>query len=180
MFRRVLAWVLLTLCFSVSAIAAEPTRGPVIHEYGEVYAVPDPAKTGDPKKGLRAVFDVKLGADDPREVNVRIETVARYLNMHAAAGYPRDRTRATLVLHGTASRDALTDEAYHKRFTTDNPNRDLLEQLRAAGVEIYLCGQSAAVRGFEREELAPAAEMALSAMTVLIQRQSKGYALIAF
>jgi len=180
MFRRTLTCVLPALFASGALLAADARSGPVIDAHGEVYAVPRAVKTGDPAEGLSAVFDVKVGSEDPQDLNIRIETVARYLNMHARAGYPRDRTRATLVLHGTAARDALSNAGYRKRFDTDNPNLALLAELRKAGVEIYLCGQSAAYRGFDRKELAPSVEMALSAMTVLVQRQSKGYALIAF
>ena len=56
----------------------------------------------------------------------------------------------------------------------------LLAALDEAGVEIYLCGQTAVHRGLPPDELAPQVQLALSAMTVLVTLQAEGYALIAF
>jgi len=47
-------------------------------------------------------------------------------------------------------------------------------------VVIYLCGQTAAYRGFAAEELSPVVTMALSAMTAHVRLQSEGYTLIPF
>ncbi len=43
-----------------------------------------------------------------------------------------------------------------------------------------MIGQSAASRGFAREEIAPSVDVALSAMTVLLQKQAQVYGLTAF
>ena len=48
------------------------------------------------------------------------------------------------------------------------------------GVGVYLCGQSAAHRGFADQEIAEPVEVVLSAMTVLLQKQAEGYGMIAF
>ncbi len=61
-----------------------------------------------------------------------------------------------------------------------NPNTAMLKALGDAGVTIYLCGQSAAHRGYGVEELNPAVTMALSAMTAHVRLQSEGYTLIPF
>ena len=159
---------------------AEPETGPVLKSFGPVYTVSDPAHLDDPSSGLRGIFDVGKSPEDPSAVNPRIETVARFLNLHAEAGFPRERLDAILVLHGASTKDALTTAAYRQRHGVDNPNLPLLRDLRDAGVEIYLCGQSAAYRKLEREEIAAPVQRALSAMTVLLQAQAKGYGLIAF
>jgi len=52
--------------------------------------------------------------------------------------------------------------------------------LNEAGVKIFLCGQTAAYRGFATEELHPAVTMALSAMTAHVRLQSEGFTLIPF
>lgn len=152
----------------------------VISDFGETYTIPGAIEVGTPAEGLRAVFDVAVGSEDPAEVNRRIETVARFLNMHAAAGYPRERLQAVLVLHGTAARDALDNTGFRRRYGTGNPNLLLLEQLAEAGVGVFLCGQSAASRGLDADEIAAPVEVALSAMTVLLAKQAEGYGLIAF
>ena len=91
----------------------------------------------------------------------------------------RQRGGEAVHIH-VAGKDALDHPGYRERYGVDNPNKALLAALRGAGVEIYLCGQTSAHRGLPAEELAPEVDMALSAMTVLVTRQSEGYALIAF
>ena len=157
-----------------------PEAGPVIPDYGAVYEVPKAASVGTPADGVRAVFDVGESPSDPGDINPRIITIARYLNMHAQADYARSNVRAVLVLHGPAAKDALRNFAYRRRHGADNPNRELLAKLHDAGVEIYICGQSATSRGYKPEEIDEPVETALSAMTVLAQAQADGYALIAF
>jgi len=163
--------------------AAEPPAarpGPVIESFGPVFDVDHPEFPTPLDREWRVVFDVSRGSDDPAGLNRRIETVARFLNMHVRAGVPLDRIHAVLVLHGDAGRDALRSDAYRERFEVDNPNLELLAALREAGVRVVLCGQTAAGRGFPRDRLAPGVEVALSAMTALASLQSEGYALIAF
>lgn len=154
--------------------------GPVISAFGPVYPIAEPGFPARPDHVYRVVFDV---GDTPAAANARnakIETVARFLNLHARAGVPPENMQLALVLHGAAGRATLQNAPYRERFGVDNPDLALLEALHEAGVEIYLCGQTAAHRGLATEELAPPVELALSAMTVLATLQNEGFALIAF
>lgn len=162
------------------ARAQDAETGPAVPGFGEFYSILDAVAVGDSSQGVRAVFDIAIGSDDPAAVNARIDTVARFLNMHLAAGFPKERVDAVLVLHGTAARDALGNEAFEARYGIPNPNLPLLAALSEAGVGVYLCGQSAAHRGFGKEEIAAPVEIVLSAMTVLLQKQAEGYGMIAF
>jgi len=178
-------WMLVAVC-AVNGWAEAPEEapkartGPRLHGFGPVFDVPEPDFVTGTERDYRAVFDVARAPDEPDRVNPSIETLARFLNMHKRAGVPDERIHVALVLHGSAAKAALEDDAYRKRHNVDNPNQELLQALRAAGVRIVLCGQSAASRGFERAELAAPVELALSAMTALITLQSDGYELIAF
>jgi len=158
----------------------QATTGPVIEGFGAVYDVPAIEYDTPLDREYKAVFDVGIGEDDPGTVNRRIETLARFLNMHGRAGVPLDRMKLAIVLHGTAGKDALQHAAYRERFGVDNPNLPLLAALDDAGVQVYLCGQTAIHRGLPSDDLAPQVRMALSAMTVLVTLQAEGYALIAF
>jgi intracellular sulfur oxidation DsrE/DsrF family protein len=73
---------------------------------------------------------------------------------------------------------ALSDAAYESRYQTNNPNRDLIQKLDAAGVRFYACGQSMHFRGFERNELISPVKVGLSAMTMLTVLQADGYSLL--
>lgn len=187
--RSKLSFWLVSLCAvaswtaSVARAALEPppaTKGPVVTDYGPVFEVAAPDFETPREHDYKAVFDVASAPPETDRVHPSIETVARFLNMHANAGVPRSRLHAALVLHGNAGKYALSHAAYRERFGTDNPSLKLIEELRAAGVRVILCGQTAASRGFERDALAEPVELALSAMTALVVLQQEGYALIAF
>lgn len=175
----------LVVGFAVAPVAASaqslstPTRGPMIEGYGPVFAIPD-ADFAPTDVEYNLVFDVVQTAEEPSQVNRRIETLARFLNMHAAAGVPAENMNLALVVHGPAGKDLLDHAGYQARYGMDNPNVPLLEALADAGVAIYICGQTAYSRGLPKSELAEPVQMALSAMTALAAYQAKGYGLIAF
>ncbi len=79
-----------------------PQPGPIVKAFGAVYAVERPDFPTPTDEQWKVVFDVSVGAETPDALNPRIETVARFLNMHAQAGVAPEKMRATLVLHGTA------------------------------------------------------------------------------
>lgn len=160
--------------------AAEPLTGPVIEAYGPVYEVPGDAWNLDPNTHYKVSMDVSATEEISGGLNRRIESAARFLNMHARNGIDPGNIELAIVVHGAASRDLLTDEAYRARFDAPNPNTALLSALHDAGVKIYLCGQTAVHRGLRTEDLNPAVSMALSAMTAHVRLQAEGYTLIPF
>lgn len=164
---------------AVQALAPSST-GPVIEGFGPVYDVPDPDFATPLDAEYRVAFEVASAPEDTTLVNPSIESLARFLNMHARAGVPVQRIHLALVLHGTAGKDALDNEAFRERYGHDNPNLPLLQALADAGVEIVLCGQTALHRGLPREQLAAPVATALSAMTALVAYQARGYTLLAF
>lgn len=174
-----LAFALLASPRALDAQAAAST-GPVIERFGPVYDIPDPDFTASRDEVLRVVFDVAQASPDPGRVNPRFETLARYLNMHARAGVPRENMKLALVVHGGASWEVTENAAYRDEFGTDNPNLPLLEALDDFGVELLLCGQSQSSRGIRKDQLASPVRQALSAMTALVELQARGYQLIAF
>lgn len=165
------------LLFCISPVWAVET-GPVIQGYGPVVAVPDQSYNLRSDRDYKVVFDVADSPQDPGVLNRRIESLARYLNMHARQGIDTKRIKMALVLHGSAGKDSLSAEAYMKRYQQGNPNKALMDALKANGVDIYLCGQTAGFRGYLPEELDETVTMAVSAMTVLTRLQNEGYALI--
>lgn len=157
---------------------AEPVIGPVIENFGPVYYVPEEPLDLPPDVRLKAVFDIAAAPDEPGKLNHRLETVARYLNMHARAGVEPRQLPTAVVLHGRATRSALSQEAFEERYGEPHADAELVQLLAVAGVRFVVCGQSAAALGFRRDEFAPDVEMSLSAMTALVMLQSDGFALI--
>ncbi len=158
-----------------SGISQEKKSGPVVEGYGQVWAIENPDFKTDTSQEFKVVFDVKDGPKSDTELNRNLNTVARFLNMHAQSGIPASQIKVALIVHGTAARNLLTDEAHKERYKVANPNRELVEQLLDAGVEIILCGQSSKTRDLPKEDLVPGVKIALSAMTANIQLQNQGY-----
>lgn len=179
--QRIITQLCLFLLFvSFQASASEPITGPVVENYGPVYAVPEGSFNLDPGQKYKILMDIGKGPDDPAALNRNIESAARLLNMHSRNGIKPENLELAIVLHGSGIHSALTDEAYDQKFLVPNPSKDLLKFLRNAGVHIYVCGQSAAFNGYSKEDLLPEASMAVSAMTVHVRLQQEGYQAILF
>lgn len=178
-FRKQLFFLMLML-LPASLYAAEAQTGPVIKHFGPVYTVPEGAWNLRKDKLYKVSMDVSASADFSGDLNRRIESAARFLNLHARNGIDPGNIDFVIVVHGAAGKDLLKDAAYEARYDEINPNTAMLSALAEAGVRIYLCGQTAVHRGLAVEDLHPAVTMALSAMTAHVRLQSEGYTLIPF
>ncbi|MEB8328964.1 DsrE family protein [Flavobacteriaceae bacterium KMM 6897] len=178
--KRILisALFLLLLIPSNNTFAQTKNAGPLIEGYGKVYQVENPDVIVDVHKTFKVVFDVTSSSESMGELNLSLETAARFLNMHAQAGVPKDQLKVALVVHSKAAKDLLNDTAYHARYQMENPNSNLVKVLMKADVQVILCGQSAGSRGFDRSEIMPGVQISLSAMTALIQLNGEGYTIV--
>lgn len=79
-------------------------KGPVIKDFGAVFDVASPDYKTPIDADYKVLFNVHQAATSPSDVNEGLDTVARFLNMHAAAGVPRARMQVAVVLHGPAGR----------------------------------------------------------------------------
>jgi intracellular sulfur oxidation DsrE/DsrF family protein len=149
---------------------------PLVPGHGGV--VPLLRAAEQPGKGAKAVFDITAGAK-PGEVNKGLEQVARLLNLYGAAGLKAGDVKIAAVFHGEADKAVLSDAVYFARFkVAANPNPPLIRDLKKAGVEVFVCGQSLHELGFKAEEVAEEVPVADSAMLVLVNKQADGYAYI--
>lgn len=174
------AWAMIAL-FSVTSLAG--TTGPDsfvfsrISNYGGVVHLPNAAEP--PRQEARVVFDT-ITDSKPGELNRGLESAARYLNLHAAAGHAPEHVRLAVVLHGAATKVALRDESYSRRTgNAANPNLPLIRELKRCGVELFVCGQSLARNQMEAGEVSEDFSVAVSAMTVSVNKQRDGYAYIS-
>jgi len=168
------------LLFAGNVCAAKPETGPVIKDFGPVFEVSEGSYNLDKGKHYKVSMDVSATSESSGDLNRRLESAARFLNLHARNGINANDIEFAIIVHGQAGKDLLKDDAYQARFEEPNPNTAMLNALGDAGVKIYLCGQTAAYRGFAAGELNPVVTMALSAMTAHVQLQSQGFTLIPF
>lgn len=178
-FRKL--WVCMIFAFAAgNTLAVEPQTGPVIKDFGPVFEVPEGSWNLQEGVHYKVSMDVSATGENSGDLNRRIESAARFLNLHARNGIDPKNIEFAIIVHGSAGKDLLTNVAYQTRFEVPNPNTAMLNALGDAGVVIYLCGQTTAYRGFSADELSPVVTTALSAMTAHVRLQAEGYTLIPF
>lgn len=160
------------------ALNSEPNAplNPIIPKNGSVVRLPNAAH--QPREGTKVLIDVTRGSE-PAELNAAIEKVAKYLNIYAGGGSGAARAHFAVIFHGDATLAVLNDDAYAERFKTKrNPNLDLLHQLHEQGVELFVCGQTLISKNAKPDEVAVFIDTAVSALTVVVNLQSDGYAYV--
>ena len=169
--------LLFMLCLGVGY--AQQT-GLIIENSGSVYRVENPDLEFEKDKEYKAIFDVYTDSPSINMDNPMLKTVARYLQIHTQYGIPRENLKIAVIIHGVASKNVLSDEAYKKEFKIKNPNTGLIKGLKDNGVEVFVCGQSYAGKGYDAKDKSSNVKMALSAMTALVWYQTAGYQIINF
>ena len=135
-------WFYLLLILSGKSFSGEFKTGPLIENFGrhsdvkQSFLLPTESE-------FKVAFDLaEMGQEG--KINRRIESLARFLNMHVANGVKKDNIHLAMVVHGKAGFDLTHSEVYQKAFGWKNKNLPLLDELIKNGVQIILCGQSAA------------------------------------
>ena len=175
----------IALLFSVKPSVAQNTRddlhdGPLVHGFGEHVDLPNAEFKTNTDMVYRVAYEIMQRLGEPTRPHQRLDAAARFVNMHAHAGVPPENIQLAIVLHGGGTQTALTNEAYRKRHSVDNPNLPLLNALSDAGVNIYLCEQSRIRSGTSPDEVAAPVKSALSAMTVIVNLQEDGYQFLTY
>ncbi len=176
--------------FALPAQAGESNfhAGPVFANFGKIATIQT-----DMSFSKRAKFRVLFDSSKPADVgtvNRNLNTVARFINMHAEAGVPEKNIKAAIVFHGKGSFDLTKNSFYSAKYDTvengnaengaengnaENENIAIIKALTEQGVRVILCGQTAAYYDITKADLLPGVEMALSAMTAHALLQQQGY-----
>lgn len=163
------------LC-AVSAVTPQEQVFPRLANVGGVYEVEHyPALA--PARTRKAVLDVTQ-SDSHQGVHKGLQHAGRLMNLYALAGVAQGQVSVAVVVHGDATSLVLNDEAYSREFGTNNPNREAIKELAAAGVDLKICGQALHEHGWSPRDLASDVTLELSAMTALVELQLDGYALV--
>ena len=147
---------------------------PRIENYGSIVRLP--AAAHQPRSKARIVVDVTAGGPTD-SLSPAIEKLARFVNLYSSLDREPLNAQIAVVIHGDATPTVLNGDVYSAKYRTDgNPNLDCLRELHEAGVEIYVCGQSILGDGHRPEDAVVFVDVALSAVTALVNLQSDGYA----
>lgn len=151
-------------------------KNPAVENFGRVVQLRDAKQ--QPRDGSKIVVDITKGGE-PSKLNPAIEKVARFVNIYRGAGREPAEVEIAIVLHGEATLSVLNAVAYSNHFKTkDNPNLECLHELHKAGVKIFVCGQSLIGKGARPNEVVEVADVAVSALTSLVNLQRDGYSFV--
>ena len=173
---------LIALGIVTMPLAAQTSRfhpGPIFTEFGNVASI-ETTMAIPADAAFAVAFDTSSRAD-VGEINRTLSSAARFINMHVEAGIPVENIRVAVVIHGQASLDLTNAEFYAARQDgAENATAPAIAALTAHGVQVILCGQTAAYYEIGNEDLLPGVDMALSAMTAHALLQQQGFTLNPF
>lgn len=177
---NLIACCLVALFSFHSAVNAQMStfkEGTAISGFGK--SAPVPSHSLPENSRFTVAFDVASTGGEG-VVNRKFDSLARFINMHVAAGVKKENIHLALVVHGNAVFDLLNDVSYQEKYDTPNPNKPLLKALLENNVRVILCGQSAASKAVESGHLVEGVEIQLSAMTAHALLQQEGYTVNPF
>lgn len=148
-------------------------------ENSGVAPVSNVSETPDPNLDYKLLFDFVENNPDSaaHELSYGLTEIARRMNLHAAGGIPVKRILPVVVIHSAALNVVKSNAAYQKKYKKDNPNVQLIEQMKKLGVKFIVCGQSMAFTDTKKEDLIPGIDISVSAQTALTMYQLKNYVL---
>jgi len=174
--------ILLTLGMAIGHAAEAPAPQPSLPLHfpqikGFGSAVELPAAEERPRAGGKVYFDTTAAAPAGKP-NRGLDSAARLVNLYALEGMKEVRPQIAVILHFNATAAALSDSAQERAGGGSNPNRELVEQLLANGVEVWVCGQSVVRSGHALADVLPGVRIAHSAMVFNINRPADGWTTI--
>jgi intracellular sulfur oxidation DsrE/DsrF family protein len=180
--RTALLGVILAMSASTLAVGADSSQDfwqtPALPGVGKMHPLPRAAYQPQRNETYKVVFSVTHAGSKPDEVNPSLDRVARAVNLYVSAGVPLNHLKFVAVMSGAATDGALDNEHYRQKYGVDNPNLDLIRELRNAGVDVAVCGQATAEHQDQYEWIAPEVTLALSALTTITTLEHQGYALV--
>ncbi len=164
----------------VAATLAQSGQRPVVPESGKFFPIPNAVVQPDRGLVYKALFDATRAADDPKEFVPALDDAASLVNELAASGVPEANRKMTIVFHGAAAYGVMDNATYREKYGVDNPNLQLVNNLRHAGVELLVCGQMLRFKNIDERKILPAVKVATDALVVSVTYQNRGYALLTY
>jgi len=177
--HRISILLLAFILFNTLFTSAQELVSPLVSDYGLIYNIPGSVKP-DPSISYQIVADVSTKSGKAKYINQGLYNLARLVNLHIAGGVDPSKLHVVAAIHGGATFATLDNNGYNEKYGMDNPNIELIQQLKDAGVQLFVCGQSLVIRNDGLENVNPQVDISLSAMTIVTEYQAKGYGLLKF
>ena len=149
-------------------------------EESAVYPVPLVTEKADPAMKYKLLFHMYVWSRDSiglRKINEGLAEIGRIINLHVAAGVPKENLELAIVVNGSAMNVFLKNDAYLKKFKTNNPNLDILKQFTDLNASLVACGQSEVFKNISPVDFLPVVKTSFSAKVAVSTYQLKGYVL---
>ena len=151
---------------------------PEISGYGKITYDPNLALIPQTDKNYKVIFKITK-ANEKEGVNSQLWHIARLVNLLSVSGVKKKNMYIVAVISGDATPVVLNDVAYKNLYKKSNPNMQLINSLKDAGVELYVCSQALSERHFNyQQDINKKITVSLSALTTLIYFQQLEYSLI--
>ena len=134
----------------------------------------------DPAMKYKLLFAMEVWGRDSAgktKINEGLAEIGRIINLHIAAGVPKENLELAIVIHGAPMNVYLKNEVYQKKFKTNNPNLDILKQFIEIKTNLIACGQAEIYFNIPASDMIPEVKTAYSAKVALSTYQLKGYVL---
>ncbi len=169
----------IVLVCAITISNAQDMVNPVIKSFGGIYDIPEATVLPNPDLEYKVVIDLYSGSASPDKLNPALNNVARMINLHAIGGATQ-KMDIVLAIHGDANDVVMSNKHYFDRYKVDNPNIELIKNLKEAGVKLTVCGQSLTGYNVAPGQVLKEVEIATSMLTTVTTHQLKGYALLSF
>lgn len=167
-------------CTFFADASAQKTVRPFITSYGDVFEVAATKEVINKKGKYKILIDIISPAANAKEISEHFENIARIANLHVAAGVKPENLSIVAVVHGAAVSFILNNETYKQKYGVDNPNQPVFTALKAAGIPLYVCGQTLFKRKVDPATLAPEFDIVQSAVTTITTYAPQGYTVLKY
>ena len=94
---------------------------------------------------------------------------------------PRKNVKFVIDFYTAPANDGLLDNAqYHAKFGVDNPNLNVLAELKAAGVGLYVCGQELLADKVPLDAVSRDVTVVEDGLVTIMEFANDGYAHLTF
>jgi intracellular sulfur oxidation DsrE/DsrF family protein len=172
--------IILTLVGNNIVAQDNQTASPVIQEADGFKIIPEAKYPPSSTKTYKAIYDATHAASTVTQLLPALNMAGSELNALAVSGVPLTRAKFVIIFHGAALNGILKNEYYKKKYGVANPNLKVLSELKAAGVQLLVCGQNLLAENIDTSFISPDVMVASDAIIVLMTFQNAGYALLSF
>ena len=130
----------------------------------------------DLSETYKVIFDLSSTSDKIDEVNSGLTAVTALVNTFAHFGVDAEHRKYVVLFHGATTELVVNDAAYRQRNQGHaNPNIALMQELKKAGFQLAVCGQSALEHKIDFKTIQPIVQVNYSATVTLMVFGMRGY-----